>query len=98
MLMPRNFVLVVKGIILPSITIEFSSILTRFCLVLNSIATVLLTFMCNLCDLSHYDFRHFHINSFYYGFCIGIFIKNVSIVSTKKELWLRTYSWKVVNV
>ena len=54
MLMPRNFVLVVKGIILPSITIEFSSILTRFCLVWNSIATVLFTFMCNLLDLSHY--------------------------------------------
>ena len=27
MLMPRNFVIVVKGIIVPSITIEFSSIL-----------------------------------------------------------------------
>ena len=84
--MPRNFVLVVKGIILPSITIEFSSILTRVCLVLNSIATVLFTFMCNLLDLSHYDFRHFDINSFCYGLCIGIFIKNVSIVSIKKEL------------
>ena len=75
--------LVVEVIILMSITIEFSPILTRFCLVWNSLATVLFTFMCNFLDLSHYDFRHFHINSFYYGFCIGIFIKNVSIVSIK---------------
>ena len=60
--------------------------INTFCLVWNSIATVLFTFMCNLLDLDHYDFRHFHINSFYYGFCIGIFIKNVSIVSIKKEL------------
>ena len=51
--MPRNFVLLVKGIILPSIAIEFSSMVTRFCLVWNSIATVLFTFMCNLLDLSH---------------------------------------------
>ena len=77
--MPRNIVLVVKGIILPSITIKFSSMLTRFCLVWNSIATVLFMFMCNLLDLFHYDFRHFLMNSFYYGFCIGSFIKNVSI-------------------
>ena len=48
-----NFVLVVKGIILPSITIEFSSMSPRLCLVWNSIATVLSTFMCNLLDLSH---------------------------------------------
>ena len=54
MLMPRNFVLVLKEIILLSITIEFSSILTRFCLVWNSIATVLFMFMCNLLDLNHY--------------------------------------------
>ena len=53
MLISRNFVLVVKLTILPSITIEFSSILARFCLVWNSIATVLFTFMCNLLDLSH---------------------------------------------
>ena len=53
MVMPRNFGLVVKGIISPSITIEFSSTLTRFCPVWNSIATVLLTFMCNLLNLSH---------------------------------------------
>ena len=84
MLMPRNFVLVVKGIILLSITIKFSSILKHFCLVWNSIATVL--FMCNVLDLRHYNFWHFHINSFYYGFCIRIFIKNASIVSIKKEL------------
>ena len=51
MLMPRYFVLVVKGIILPSITIEVSSILTRFCLVWNSIATVLFTSMCYLLDI-----------------------------------------------
>ena len=51
--MPRHFVLVVKGIILPSVSIEFSSILTRFCLVWNSITTVLSTCMCNLLDLSH---------------------------------------------
>ena len=49
----QNFVLVVKGIILPSITIKFSSTLTRFCLVWNSIATVLFTFMRNLLDLNH---------------------------------------------
>ena len=86
MLMPRNFVLVVKGITLPSITIKFSSILTCFCLVWNNIATVLFMFMCNLLNLDHYNFRHFDINSSYYGFCIGIFIKNVSIISIKKEL------------
>ena len=45
--------LLVKGIILPSITVEFSSILTRFCLVWNSIVTVLFTFMCNLLGISH---------------------------------------------
>ena len=53
MLMPRNFVLVVKGIILQSITTEFSSILKSFYLVWNSIATVLFTFVCNLLDLGH---------------------------------------------
>ena len=53
MLIPRNFVFVVKGIILPSITIKFSSILTCFCLVWNSRATVLFMFMCNLLDLSY---------------------------------------------
>ena len=53
MLMPRNFVLVVGVITLPSITIEFSSILTRICLVWNSIATVLFTSMCNLLDLDN---------------------------------------------
>ena len=53
MSMPRNFVLLVKGIILPSITIEFSSIFTRFSLVWNNIATVLFTFMFNLLDLSY---------------------------------------------
>ena len=96
--MPRNFVLVVKGIILLPITIKFSSMLTCFCLVWNSIAAVLFTFMCNLLDLVNYNFRHFHISSFYYGFCIRIFIENVSIVSIEKELQLSTYSWKVVNV
>ena len=53
MLMPRNIALVVKGIMLPSITIESSSILTRFCLVWNSIAKDLITFMCNLLVLNH---------------------------------------------
>ena len=96
--MPRNFVLVVKGIIFSSITIEFSSMLTRFCLVWNSIATVLFKFMCNLLDLNHYNTKHFHINSFLYGFCIKVFMKNVSIVNIKKVLWLSTYSWEVVNV
>ena len=63
----------------------FISINTFF-LVWNSIATVLFTFMCNLLNLSHYHFRHFHINGFYYVFCVGIFIKNASNVSIKKEL------------
>ena len=51
--------------------------------------------MCNLLDINH--FIILGINSFYCGFCIGIFIKNVSIVSIKKELWLITFAWKVVN-
>ena len=34
----------------------------------------------------------------YYRIFICIFIKNVSIVSTKKELYLSTFSWKIVNV
>ena len=38
---------------IPSITIEFRSMFTRFCLVWNSIATVLSTFMCNLLDINH---------------------------------------------
>ena len=63
----------------------------------NSIATALLTFMCSLLDLDHCNFMQCHTNSFYYGFCIGIFIENVSIVSMKKELLLSTFSWKVVN-
>ena len=53
MLMPRNFQLVAKGTILPSITIEFLSMLARFCLVWNSIATVLFTFMCILLDINN---------------------------------------------
>ena len=53
MLMPRNFVLVEKGNILPSITIDFLSILSRFCLVWNSIATVLSTYMCSILDVGH---------------------------------------------
>ena len=86
MLMPRNFVLLLKGIILPSIPIKFSSMLTCFCVVWNSIATVLFMFLCTLLDLIHYDFRHFHINDFYYCFCIRIFVKNSSIISIEKEL------------
>ena len=53
MLKPRNIALVVKGIMLPSITIESLSILTRFCLVWSSVATDLITFMCNLLVLNH---------------------------------------------
>ena len=49
----QKLLLVVKGIVFPSITIEMSSILTRFCLVWNSIATDLFTFKCNLLDLNH---------------------------------------------
>ena len=86
MLMPRNIALVVKGIILPSITIESLSILTRFYLVWNSIATDLITFI----GLKlHYYFRYFNINKFYYCFCIRINIKNVGIVSIKNECLLR---------
>ena len=39
------------------------------CLVWNTMATVLFMFMCNLLELGHYYFRHFHINSFYSDFC-----------------------------